>query len=240
MDTRPGHVKTNPYLEGDDAFPAPAPWQVPPRRFLGTRGGRLVAAAVIAIALVAAILATACTSAPIPGPESGPTSEWRQGTVPRLYQIDPAWADEPYAGATMASSGCGPTCLSAVYAAVTGRRDLAPPDVARLSERGGHVVDGLTAWTLMDEGAASIGLESHPVAATAEAVRAELAAGRPVIASMGPGDFTTSGHFIVLTATDDVGRVRVMDPNSESRTNQPWNLNRTLSQTRALWSFSAA
>jgi len=102
------------------------------------------------------------------------------------------------------------------------------------------VTDGLTAWTLMDEGAASVGLASRPVAADAGAVRAELAAGRPVIASMGPGDFTSSGHFIVLTAVDDAGRLQVMDPNSEPRTEQPWNLERTLSQARALWSFSKA
>ncbi|MEY8437297.1 C39 family peptidase [Atopobiaceae bacterium 24-176] len=239
MDMRPSTAPANPYLEEDASFPAPSPWQNPPRLRVGARV-LTVLAAVMALCLIAAAfaLAGATAHAAEGASASDPVAQWRQGSVPRLYQTDPTWAKEPYAGATMETSGCGPTCLSAVYACVTGRTDLSPTDAARLAERGGHVEGGLTAWTLMDEGAASVGLASRPVAADAGAVRAELAAGRPVIASMGPGDFTSSGHFIVLTAVDDAGRLRVMDPNSEPRTEQPWNLERTLSQARALWSFS--
>lgn len=239
MGTRPVTGPANPYLDEGAAFPSPAPWKEPPHRRVGVRV-LTVLAAVVALCLVAVAFALAGTAArAADGPwASDPAGQWRQGSVPRLYQTDPAWAEEPYAGSTMGRAGCGPTCLSAVYVAVTGRGDLTPVDAARLSERGGHVADGLTAWTLMDEGAASVGLASRPVAADAGAVRAELAAGRPVVASMGPGDFTGSGHFIVLTGVDDAGRLHVMDPNSEPRTEQPWNLERTLSQTRALWSFS--
>ena len=239
MDTRPATVPANPHLEESGAFPAPAPWQEPPHRRVGVRV-LTVLAAVVAACLVAVAFTLAGTAARAAdgSQTSDPASQWRQGSVPRLYQTDRAWAEEPYAGSTIGEAGCGPTCLSAVYVAVTGRGDLTPVDAARLSERGGHVVDGLTAWTLMDAGAASVGLASRPVAADAGAVRAELAAGRPVIASMGPGDFTSSGHFIVLTGVDDAGRLHVIDPNSGPRTDQPWNLERTLSQARALWSFS--
>ncbi len=241
MDTRPTTVAANPYPDESAAFPAPASWQEPPHRRVGAMV-LMVLAAVVALCLVAVAFGLAGTAARAADGSwaSDPAGQWRQGSVPRLYQTDPAWSGEPYAGQTVGEAGCGPTCLSAVYVAVTGGGDLTPVDAARLSERGGHVTDGLTAWTLMDEGAASVGLASRPVAADAGAVRAELAAGRPVIASMGPGDFTSSGHFIVLTAVDDAGRLQVMDPNSEPRTEQPWNLERTLSQARALWSFSKA
>ena len=238
MNMRP---TTNSYLEENASFPAPSPWQDPPRVRVGTRV-LTVLAAVTTLCLIAAAFALAGTAAKAAegASVSDPVSQWKQGSVPKLYQTDPAWAQKPYAGATMGTSGCGPTCLSAVYACVTGKADLSPVDAARLAERDGHVEGGLTAWTLMDEGAASVGLVSRAVASTPDAVRKELAAGRTVIASMGPGDFTSSGHFIVLTNVDDAGRLHVMDPNSEERTGQPWNLERTLSQARALWSFTEA
>jgi len=101
------------------------------------------------------------------------------------------------------------------------------------------IIDGLTAWTLMDAGAATLGLTSHTIPADPHAVQQELSCGHPLIASMGPGDFTSSGHFIVFTSIDDAGQLRVMDPNSEPRSQQSWDLERTLSQVRGLWSFSA-
>lgn len=38
---------------------------------------------------------------------------------------------------------------------------------------------------------------------------------------MRPGDFTTAGHFIVLTKTEN-GQIKVNDPNSRSRS-KIWN-----------------
>ncbi len=46
---------------------------------------------------------------------STPAHAWRKGEVPFLYQIDPQWSDEPYAGGNIHENGCGPTCLSMVY-----------------------------------------------------------------------------------------------------------------------------
>lgn len=170
---------------------------------------------------------------------SDPESEWRVGEVPRLYQTDPAWADEGYAGGTIAENGCGPTCLSMVYVALTGRTDLGPAEMAAFAERGGHVVDGMTAWTLMTDGAAELGLRSEELPADEGSVRAALAAGHPVICSVVPGDFTTTGHFIVLAGLAEDGTVVVRDPNSAERTAQTWGLGRVLGQCANLWAFSA-
>ena len=169
---------------------------------------------------------------------STPVREWRQGTVPELYQIDPAWADEPYAGGDIRENGCGPTCLSMVYVALTGKTDLDPATMARFSEKAGHVTDNMTAWTLMTDGAAALGLVSEELPADAPTVRDALAAGRPIICSVRPGDFTTTGHFIVLAGLTDAGQVIVHDPNSAARTAQPWDLERILSQCANLWAFS--
>lgn len=226
------------------------------RRLFSPRGGSgsprvraaaLVLACVLVFGGIAAVVLNANARTGLPGgvalfgasgPASTPTSAWRQGSMPYLYQTDPAWADEPYAGSTVGKAGCGPTCLSMVCVYLTGRTDLGPAALCRFSDQNGYVADGMTAWTFMTEGAAQLGLSSHEVPADASAVAGELAAGRPVIASVRPGDFTSTGHFIVLADLDENGDLLVRDPNSEQNSARPWDMDRVLSQCAGLWSFS--
>lgn len=170
---------------------------------------------------------------------STPAHAWRKGEVPFLYQIDPQWSDEPYAGGNIHENGCGPTCLSMVYISLTGKTDLDPAAMARFSEQNGFTVDGMTAWVLMTDGAAMLGLRGTELSASADVVRVELEAGRPIICSVRPGDFTSTGHFIVLAGLTDDGQVMVRDPNSAGNGDHPWDLDRILGQCANLWSFSA-
>lgn len=125
-----------------------------------------------------------------------------------------------------------------VYVALTGQTDLDPKGMARFSEAQGHTVDGMTAWTLMTDGAALLGLESQEVPASAGAMREELRAGHPVICSVIPGDFTTTGHFIVLAGIAEDGGIIVRDPNSAQNTERTWDLDRIISQCANAWAFS--
>lgn len=110
--------------------------------------------------------------------------------------------------------------------------------MALFSEQNGYIDAGVTSWSLMSQGARSLGLQSQELGASAEAVLGELTAGHPVICSVGPGDFTTEGHFIVLTAADTAGNVTVNDPNSMERSRRTWDIQRVLDQCRNLWSLS--
>lgn len=170
---------------------------------------------------------------------STPKSEWQQGAVPHLYQIDPQWADEPYAGGDIRENGCGPTCLAMVYVALTGNTDYTPAEMARFSEKNGFVTDGLTAWALMTDGAALLGITGTEISTDPDQVRGALDTGHPIICSVRPGDFTTTGHFIVLAGLAENGEVIVHDPNSAERSKQTWDLERVLNQCANLWVFSA-
>lgn len=170
---------------------------------------------------------------------STPAHAWRKGEVPFLYQIDPQWSDEPYAGGNIHENGCGPTCLSMVYISLTGKTDLDPAAMARFSEQNGFTVDGMTAWALMTDGAAMLGLRGTELSASADVVRVELEAGRPIICSVRPGDFTSTGHFIVLAGLTDDGQVMVRDPNNAGNGDHPWDLDRILGQCANLWAFNA-
>ena len=224
--------------------------RIAPRRYIDRRRARqvprtlgIVGAVAAALAVALWFVAAACAggTGQVGGAtpaSSTPRSDWRTGEVPFLYQTDPQWASHPYAGGTVEKNGCGPTCLSMVYVSLTGRDDLDPAAMADFSERSGHAVDGMTAWTLMSDGAAELGLTSEELPASAGAVREALLAGKPVICSVGPGDFTTTGHFIVLTGLTEDGEVVVHDPNSTERSSHPWDLERVLGQCLNLWAFS--
>ena len=67
-------------------------------------------------------------------------------------------------------------------------------------------------------------------------IRTNLEAGVPVICVMGPGDFTTSGHFIVLTGLDD-GKFRVNDPNSIANSEKLWSYEQIAGQIKNLWAI---
>ena len=110
--------------------------------------------------------------------------------------------------------------------------------MADFSEHGGYTADGMTAWALMSDGAAELGLASDELPASAPAVREALLAGRRVICSVGPGDFTTTGHFIVLAGLTEDGEVVVHDPNSAERSARTWDLERVIGQCLNLWAFS--
>ncbi len=198
--------------------------RIAPRRYLNRRRARRVplvlgAAGALAVALAVALwlaVASAAGGARRAGgsapTSSTPREEWRAGEVPFLYQTDPQWASHPYAGGTVEKNGCGPTCLSMFYVSLTGRDDL---------------------------DAAELGLVSEELPASAGAVREALLAGRPVICSVGPGDFTSTGHFIVLSGLAGDGGVVVHDPNSAERSSRTWDLERVLGQCLNLWALSA-
>ena len=212
-------------------------------RLRSNRRLAVFALVLLALGVIAPITLRAASLLPREGAtsvvaHSTPREDWRAGEVPYLYQTDPDWSQEPYAGGTSEKNGCGPTCLSMVYVALTGRTDRGPQEMAAFSELGGYTVDDMTAWALMTDGAAELGLTSEQLPASEGAVREALAAGSPVICSVGPGDFTSSGHFIVLAGVTSDDQVVVHDPNSQERSERTWDLEHVLGQCANLWAFS--
>ena len=172
---------------------------------------------------------------------STPKSVWEKGEMPYLYQIDDAWANTNYAGSTIEKAGCGPTALSMVYIELTGKRDLGPKKMARWSEGHDYVEAGATRWTLMSEGAQYLGLRVEELEGNSvQEVEERLDANQPVICIMGPGDFTDSGHFIVLWKNKGQDTVEIRDPNSPTNSRKYWELSLILSQCRCLWAYSEA
>ncbi len=156
-------------------------------------------------------------------------------TVPLLLQWDERWGYGRYAGELMGLSGCGPTCLSMVCLYLLDDPALTPRAVAAFAEEHGYSERGSgSAWTLISVGGEQLGLEVEELPLHKETILRELESGNPVICVVGAGDFTTTGHFIVLTGTSHDG-VSVNDPNSPARSAQVWELERVMEQIKNLW-----
>ena len=165
--------------------------------------------------------------------------ELTDGKIPLFLQWDVRWGYESYGSDFMAITGCGPTCLSMVRCGLSGDDEWNPLEVAKMSEESGFYVDGAgTSWELMTTGATKLGLTVNNVIYDEAHIIAELEKGNPIICIMGPGDFTTSGHFIVLTGVDEEGKITVCDPNSILNSEKHWDLGEIIQQIRNLWGYT--
>ncbi len=171
-------------------------------------------------------------------PEIDLSEEVKQGTIPLFLQWDTRWGYETYGSDFMAITGCGPTCLSMVRCGLSGETEWNPLAVARYAQQEGYYVRGSgTAWDLMTLGAEDLGLTVDSVVFDAEHILAQLRNGSPIICAMRPGDFTTTGHFIVLSGVDEDGRVTVCDPNSRGNSEKSWEVEQLLPQIKNLWAY---
>lgn len=168
---------------------------------------------------------------------STPRSQWSAGTMPHIYQIDPAWSELPYAGGTIRQNGCGPTCLTMIYIFKTGHTDMTPADMCALSEAGNYAPTGATEWSLMTSGAWQLGLNGTQLYNDRDSMAQALRSGAPVIAAVRPGTFTNVGHYIVLYGIDDADQIGVYDPNSPSRSARRWGVVEVLNEIEAMWAY---
>lgn len=163
--------------------------------------------------------------------------------VPMIYQWDEEWKDVPYSGSTIEIAGCGPTCLSMIYMYVYKDISYTPVYMAQFSEEHGYAVPGNgTKWIFFTEGAEKLGLKSSEIplkfnsAQKKKLVIENLKKGNPIVCIMGPGHFTQSGHFIVLSGYED-GKIKVNDPNGEPEGKEFWQYEEFDEQIRNMWIF---
>lgn len=172
-------------------------------------------------------------------PPAETVGEVTYGEIPLLLQWDERWGYAFYADDMIAVNGCGPTAIAMVAAGLTGDNTVTPYKVAQFSaENGYYAGDSGTSWSLMTEGAQQFGIYGEEMGLSESEIFSALENGHPVICSMRPGDFTTTGHFIVLTGVED-GKIRVNDPNSRIRSEKLWDYSRLEYQINNLWVYTA-
>lgn len=157
--------------------------------------------------------------------------------VPLFLQWDPMWGYEDYGSDYLAVTGCGPTCLAMAGYYLTGDEAMTPDRIAAFAEKNGYYAKGYgSSWTLISEGGPELGLEVTELPLVKKKMVTALEEGKPVILALGPGDFTETGHYILLTGVED-GAFRVNDPNSRVNSQKLWTYEQLEGQIRNIWAI---
>ena len=141
-------------------------------------------------------------------------------------QTDGRWRDKPYRvtgeKSTIGSAGCGPSCAAMVISTLTGKT-VTPVDTCAWSIQHGYkalkqgtyysyFTPQLKAYGIQCKQLLGSRILNQPNHAIHEKVKQYLAQGYYVIALMGPGTWTKSGHFVLVWGWDT--KVRICDPAS--------------------------
>ena len=149
-------------------------------------------------------------------------------------QLDERWANEKYGKTdTIGVAGCGPTALAIAISNLTGD-ETDPVEVAEWSYENGYVCEGSGSYiSLIPNAAAHFGLAVEKLGkSNAEELVEHLEDGKMIIAIMGAGHFTNTGHFIVLRGVTDDGKILVADPVSYNRSTMAWDISTILKEVK--------
>lgn len=168
----------------------------------------------------------------------GLTASETKEKYPLFLQWDPRWGYASYGdNSCIGLSGCGPTCLSMALYYLTGDESLTPDVIGDYSMQNGYYMPGTgTLWALLEDVAPQYGVKVSQPEASEWEMKAALDQGNVLICSMGPGDFTAGGHFIVIYGYDQDGFL-VNDPNCVARSRQSWTYDQLDRQMKHLWVF---
>lgn len=137
-------------------------------------------------------------------------------------QVDPKWKDKMYSKnndrtQTIGKSGCGPTSMAMILSTLLGK-EVTPVELCDFAIKNGYRTDNSgTSWGFYKAAANKYGLESVQTNNINKVKEALKNGNSMVIASMGKGHFTKSGHFIVIHGMEEKGDklwFEVLDPNS--------------------------
>lgn len=160
-----------------------------------------------------------------------------KGEIVNYYQYD--YGDYSYGyGSTIASSGCGPTAMAMVLSQLTGE-EVTPPETAQWSlDHGYRIKNQGTSWAYFDSISDAYGINCRQESVSSDNIVASLQNDETVIMAVGPGHFTSDGHYIVLTGMDEAGNITIADPASSEKSAQSWPIDVFLNEGTQMWSFS--
>lgn len=165
------------------------------------------------------------------------TSDVIIGQVPLFLQWDKRWGYESFGDSIIGLSGCGPTCLSMAYVYFTRDLNGTPREIASYCEKNGYYTEYGTSWSLWTDGLTALGLSGRELPLSENSMKKALDQGKLIVCSMRPGDFTTSGHYILLYDYDETGFC-VRDPNRVSNSSRTWDYATLSPQIKNLWTIS--
>lgn len=163
----------------------------------------------------------------------------KAGKIPLFQQWDEQWGYDWYGNGPIAMDGCGPTSLSMIIVGLTGNMNANPRVVAQYSaNNGGYSWNAGSDQDLFTGVAEHFGLVPHQI--SGDQIIGQLKMGRPIMISCHAGNFTLSGHIIVLSGVTPDGRIIINNPDSIKDSMQTWSLQTILNNMNYAYSYSKA
>lgn len=136
--------------------------------------------------------------------------------MPLLLQTDDRWKATPYGmgspeGNNLEINGCAILSL-AMVASYWEKREVLPAEILTWSGNDYFVEGEGTSWSIFSEYSNEKGYVCEDLEMDMTAVEEHAKAGHPVVVSVHPGTFTTVGHIMVISGTND-GKFWLNDPN---------------------------
>ena len=166
-------------------------------------------------------------------------------------QTDPRWKDKPYRvpgeSSTIGSAGCGPSCAAMAIETLTGQT-FTPEDACNWAIQHGYkALKQGTYYSYFKPQLAAFGIDCEqmnwtntygkPNHSNHQKALDLLKEGYYLIACMGPGTWTRTGHFVLVWWAD--GKIRINDPNSTREDRLNGDLYDFRSQVKYYWRVDA-
>lgn len=167
---------------------------------------------------------TDTTPPPTPVPSQPGKWEVMIGRPMDNKQTDKRWSKKPYTitgnpSQTIGTSACGPSSMSDIMASWINHA-ITPVEMCDYAIKHKYrTVNNGTAWEFFKSIAKAYGFPGFVQTKSMATARTALKNGAMVVASMGPGYWTTGGHYICLWSTDDK-YMYACDPASSTRKKQ--------------------
>jgi len=168
-----------------------------------------------------------------------------------FMQTDARWKSKPYRAtgetSTVGSAGCGPTCAAMVIQSMTGK-GFTPLDACNWSmEHGYKALKQGTYYAYFQAQFKAFGIPCTQLnydnlygkadSSVHKQALELLQDGWYLIACMGKGTWTKSGHFVLVWWAD--GMIHINDPNSKEPARMNGNKKDFLSQVKYYWAIDA-
>lgn len=142
-----------------------------------------------------------------------------------ISQNNPEYKNIPYGSSNLSLSGCGPVSLTVAMNYAAGQRVTYLEGVVNwANENDMYEKNSGTRWSLIRNYPPYMGMKCDELyIRNVEKLREVLSEDGVVIASMGEGNFTDNGHFIVLTGISG-DEVSVIDCASIYRSLKKWDI----------------
>lgn len=156
------------------------------------------------------------------------------GPITYFNQSDYRWAKYKYGHSSyMYSSGCGPTIMAMIVNTFSPQSYITPREMADFAySKGCYVKGGGSTHDIVKKCCDEYKIPVKVIKANKENIENALENKKLLVALVGKGEFTTGGHFILITGLEENKQLSIADSISLENTHKKWDTNFIISQLK--------